>query len=98
MKKYYQRLDKNRKLEIKKIYNKEYAKSDFKVRLNRLMVYAVMAYVFALILLIYSLVYDTDKISNIIIAITLLVLGTIYLIGRYIAKLNVLNKIALKKK
>ncbi len=98
MKKYYQRLDKDKKQEIKKIYDKEYANSEFKSRLTRLLIYAIVAYVLAFSLLLYSFIYDTDMISNIIMASTLLVLGTIYLGGRYIAKLNVLNKLALKKK
>ncbi len=98
MKKYYQRLNKEEKQKIKNIYNKDYAESEFKIRLTRLLIYAIIAYFFAIVLLIYSFVYHKDLISNIIIASTLLVLGTVYLIGRYIAKLNVLNKIALKKK
>lgn len=98
MKKYYQRLTKEQKKDINIKYEKEYGNSDLQVRLNRLKVYAGIGYLFGIILLIYTFKFDEPKIGNIIIAITLFVVSTVYLVGRYIIKLNVLNKIALKNK
>ncbi|MDE5539559.1 MAG: hypothetical protein K2J20_03640 [Bacilli bacterium] len=98
MKKYYQTLTKEKKQEIKTIYKKEYAHSDLKARLQRLVVYAIASYIFAAVLLVYNFISQENDITNIICAISLIVLGTVYLIGRYIAKLNILNKVALKNK
>ncbi len=98
MKKYYQTLNKEQKQEIKKLYNKKYTKSDLEARLNRLIIYSGAGYFFGAIILIYALKFEQKPLGSIIIAITLIIIATVYLIGRYIIKQNVLNKIAIKNK
>ncbi len=98
MKKYYQTLSTEEKKKIKSIYERDYGNSDLAARLIRLKFYALIAYVCASIILAYSLAFETNKTGSIIIAVTLMILGTVYFFGSIIIKLNVLNKIALENK
>lgn len=98
MKKYYQTLNKTEKNKVKELYEKKYHNSDLETRLFRLKLYALVSYIFASIILIYSFLYEQNKTGSLIISITLLILGTTYFIGSLIIKLNVLNKIALQNK
>lgn len=95
---YFKHLNKKEKIRIKNIYKKEYAKSDLQNRLIRLLIYSLIGYVFSIFLIVYSIISKQDVISNLLIAIPLLIASTIFFIGRYYAKLNILNKIALKEK
>lgn len=97
MKKYYNTLDKTKKKEIQELYKKRYAKSDLETRFFRLRIYAGVALLFAIFVLIYALIYEENKTASIILAITLTVLALVYLIGIFIIKRNVLNKLALEK-
>ena len=98
MKKYYYTLTKEKKKEIKEIYNKEDMHSNLKIRLNRLKFYAIIGYSFAALILFYAINYENNKFSSIFTAITLIIIATIYIIGIYSIKLKVLNKIALEHK
>lgn len=98
MKTYYQTLSKDKKEEIKQIYQKEYAKSDLQIRLTRLKIYSLIGYLFSIIILLYAFKIESNKTGSIILATTLIILATVYLIGSILIKRNVLNKIALKNK
>ena len=98
MKKYYQTLSKEKKKEIKEIYQKEYKNTDLQVRLGRLIIYAVIGYITSLFIYISAFIEKDFKVENIIIGTILLVASTIFLIGRTMIKQNVLNKLALKEK
>lgn len=98
MKKYYQTLNKEQKNKIKEAYKKEYANTDLQIRLTRLVIYAVIGYLSGIIILIEAFMIEENKLGSMIIASTLLVLSTTFLIGRSLVKVKVLNKIALKNK
>lgn len=98
MKKYYFTLTKEKRKKIKDQYKKEYEKSDLRVRLLRLNLYTVIGYLSAIIILIYTIKIEEEKTGSIIIAVILIIASTIFLIGRSLIKINVLNKIALKNK
>ena len=95
---YYHSLSKEEKKKVQEKYKKDYQQSDFNKRITRLLIYSVVAFLFGLFLIIYSLVRDEDLISNLLVAIPLFIASIIFLIGRYYAKLMVLNKLALKEK
>ena len=95
---YYNSLSKEEKKKVQEKYKKDYQQSDFNKRITRLLIYSVVAFLFGLFLIIYSLVRDEDLISNLLVAIPLFIASIIFLIGRYYAKLMVLNKLALKEK
>lgn len=95
---YYCRLNKQEKKKIKEQYKKDYAHSDFQKRLIRLVIYSIIGFVFAAFLIIYSLLEHKDMLSNLLIAIPLIIAAITFIIGRCYAKLTVLNKIALKEK
>ena len=94
---YYHSLSKEEKKKVQEKYKKDYQQSDFNKRITRLLIYSVVAFLFGLFLIIYSLVRDEDLISNLLVAIPLFIASIIFLIGRYYAKLMVLNKLALKE-
>lgn len=98
MKKYYQTLNKEEKEKIKNIYKEEYKNSDLRVRLVRLIIYAMIGYITSIILIIEAFMDKSNIILNVIIAITLTIASTIFLIGSIILKQKTLNKIALKNK
>lgn len=98
MKKYYHTLTKDEKKKINSIYKNEYKNSEVKTRLTRLVIYGTTGYLTAIILIIYSLKIEDGRFGNIFIACLLIIASTIFLIGRYLIKLKVLNKIALKNK
>jgi len=98
MKKYYHTLSKQEKKDIKNKYKKEYANSDVQARLLRLKIYSVIGYLFSIVLLVYAFKFESNKVGSIIIAITLIVVSTVYVIGSIIVKNRILNKIALKMK
>lgn len=98
MKKYYNTLSKEQKLKIKDLYDKEYANSELEMRFKRLRFYSLVSIVFAIVVLVYSLMYESSKIGSMILVVTLFILALVYLIGIFIIKQNVLNKIALKNK
>lgn len=93
----YKELSKDEKKKIQEKYKKEYGKSDFEARLKRLLFYAIVGYVFAIALIIYSFIRPEETVGNLLIAIPLLIAATIFLIGRFYAKQNVLEKLASKK-
>ena len=95
---YFKHLDKEKKAKIKEKYKKEYAGSDFQKRITRLLVYSIIAIVFGLGLIIYSIIRPEELVGNLLIAIPLFIAAIIFLIGRYYDKLMILNKIALKEK
>ena len=95
---YYHSLSKEEKKKVQEKYKKDYQQSDFNKRITRLLIYSVVAFLFGLFLIIYSIVRDEDLISNLLVAIPLFIASIIFLIGRYYAKLMVLNKLALKEK
>lgn len=98
MKKYYNTLNKENKTKIKKIYQEEYKNTDLQVRLVRLLIFAFMGYITASVLLIDALLNQTSKTLNLTIAIILFIISTVFIIGRFLVKLKVLNKIAIKNK
>ncbi len=98
MKKYYSRLSKEKKKNIKELYKKEYGSSDVQTRLVRLKIYAILGYLFSIVMLAYSFKFEDNKIGTIIIAITLICVSTVYVIGSIIVKRRLLNKLALKNK
>lgn len=98
MQKYYNTLNKEQKNHIKELYNKNYKDTDLQARLKRLKIYAIISYAFAIFVLVSAYLLDDDILGSIIIAVTMFVLGTVYIIGSLIVKRNVLNKIALKEK
>ena len=93
----YKELNKAEKKKIQGKYRKEYEKSEFEARLKRLLIYAIVAYIFVVILIIYSFIRPEELISNLCVAIPLFIAATIFLIGRIYVKYNVLNKLANKK-
>lgn len=98
MKKYYNTLDKKKKDEIKKEYQKTYQKTDLNTRLTRLLVYSIIGYITGIAMILEVILTDAEKTGNIIIAITLFIAATVFLVGRIKIKNDVLNKLALKKK
>lgn len=99
MRKYkYKQLSKKEKENINEKYKKNYGKSDFQLRLTRLLVYSIIGYTFSVFLIAYSIFEKRDIISNLLIAIPLFIAATIFLIGRYYAKLMVLEKLINSKK
>ncbi len=98
MKKYYQTLDKEKKREIKEVYEKEYKKTDVYVRLKRLFVYAIISIITALVIVIISYFYEEEHLTSIIMALILVFMAIVFLIGRFLIKLDLLNRIALKSK
>ena len=95
---YYNQLNKEEKKKIIQKYQKAYAGSEFKKRIARLIIYSVVGFSFSIFLIIYSIVQKEDLLSNLLIAIPLIIASIIFLIGSYYAKLRVLNNIALKEK
>lgn len=95
---YYNQLGKEEKKKILEKYRKDYADSEFQKRLIRLAVYSIVGFLFSAFLVIYSLTQKEDLLSNLLIAIPLFIISIVFLIGRYYAKLKILNKIALKEK
>lgn len=98
MKKYYNTLNKEKKKEIKEKYQKEYKNTDIHVRLVRLVIYAIIGYITSIAIYIDAFLEKTNKVGNFIIATTLFIASTIFLIGRIAIKQKLLNKIALKNK
>lgn len=98
MKKYYHTLSKDKKLKVKAIYEKDYKNTEFSKYIKKLNIYIISAVIFSCLLFIDAFKDQELNIGSLIIAITLLIASLVFIIGRYIAKLNVLNKIALKKK
>ncbi len=98
MKKYYHTLSKEKKKEIKEQYKKDYAGSDVAVRLLRLKIYAIIGYLFSIVILAYAFKFEESKIGSIIMAVTLIIVSTVYVVGSIIVKNRLLNKIALKQK
>ena len=98
MKKYYHTLNKDSQKKIKEIYRSEYINTNLNARLSRLNLYAIIGYVSAIMILILSIKTEDSIIGSVIISITLVLVSTIFLIGSYLIKLKVLNKIALKNK
>ena len=97
MRKYkYKLLSKEEKKKVNEEYKKKYAKSDFALRLTRLLVYSIIGYGFGIFLIVYSIIAKEDIVSNLLIAIPLIIAATIFLIGRYYAKLMVLEKFVKK--
>lgn len=98
MKKYYQTLNKEKKNEIKKIYNETYKNTELQSRFIRLNIYIIVAILSAFILLILSYKYEDNHVYSIIISIILIATAIVFIIGKNIIKSNLLNKIALKNK
>ena len=98
MKKYYQTLNKEKKAEIKKIYQDKYKGSELTSRLNKLTIYIVLAIIAAIVLVVLSLLYEDSHISSFIIAALLVITAIIFMVGKYLIKSNLLNKIALENK
>ncbi len=97
MQKYYQRLTKEQKKEIKKIYQKEY-KTDINARLSRLSIFSILGFICAIIILVLSFKYEKEHLTSILLAILLFASSLAFILGRTYVKLNLLNKIALKNK
>ncbi len=95
---YYKTLSKAKRQEIIAKYDQKYAKSDFKLRLTRLLIYSFIGYIFSIFLIIYGIIRKESLIENLLIAIPLIIASTIFLIGRYYAKIRLLNEMALKEK
>lgn len=98
MKKYYFTLSKEKKDEIKLIYQKEYKNSDINIRLKRLSLYVIVGFIFSILLFIDTFKDNDLNVGSLVIAITLALACFVFLIGKYIVKLRILNKIALKNK
>ncbi len=98
MKKYYNTLTKEKKNKIKEIYKKDYKNTELQIRLIRLIIFASMGYITSIVLLIDAFLNKNSKVLNITIATILIIVSTIFLIGRFLIKQKVLNKIALKNK
>lgn len=94
----YSKLSKEDRKKIKAIYLEEYQNSDFQKRLNRLLIYSIVACIFAIFLIVYSVITKEDVVSNLLIAIPLIMAAIIFLVGRNYAKNNVLKNIATRKK
>ena len=97
MKKYYQTLNKKQKSKIKEQNKQENQKTNIQVRLTRLLVYAIVGYLFSIFIIVDMFLRNTEKTGSIIIASTLFLASTFFLWGRFKIKLDLLNKIALKK-
>jgi len=98
MKKYYNTLTKEKKIEIKKIYDQKYKDSRLEASLKRLRFYAYLGYLFGIIFLAYALKTNESKTSSNIISTILFIIGTGYVVGTIIIKNKVLNDLALKEK
>ena len=98
MKKYYQTLSKEKKQEIKKLYQKEYAKTDLNARLSRLLVFSILGIISAIIILVLSFKYEKEHLTSIFLAVILIISAVFFALGRNYVKTNLLNKIALKNK
>lgn len=97
MKKYYNTLNKEEKSKIKEMYKEEYQNSELRVRLVRLIIYAIIGYITTIVLCFDAFLKKENFTLNIIIAVTLFIASTIFLIGSITLKQKTLNKIALKK-
>ena len=97
MKRYYSRLSKEEKSNIKKLYYERYDKSEFNIRIIRLRICFILGYFTSLLIISDMFIRNTEKVGNIIIVITLFLASTFFLVGSIKLKLDVLNKIALKK-
>lgn len=95
---YYNTLDKNSQKQIIQQYKKDYAKSDFANRIKRLFYYSIISYALAIVLLTYAFKTQDDIIGNTILSVSLIIMATIFLFGRHVALIRMLNKIALDKK
>ncbi len=93
MQKKYHDLSKEDKKKIKEKYRKEYAKSDIEARFKRLIIYSIVGYVFSIILIIYSIITKEDITSNLLVAIPLLIISTIFTISVIILKRRIYNKL-----
>lgn len=98
MKKYYNTLNKEEKEKIKKIYKSDYKDSELRIRLVRLLIYAIIGYITSIVLCIEAFIKNNTKTLDIVIATTLFIASSIFLVGGIILKLKTLNKIALKTK
>lgn len=98
MKKYYSTLSKEEKNKIKEIYKTEYNNSELKVRLVRLVIYAVIGYITSIFIYIDAIINKNAIVSNILIATPLFIASTVFLVGSIVLKRKALNKIALKNK
>ena len=98
MKKYYNTLNKEEKSKIKEIYRNEHKNSELKIRLLRLVIYAIIGYITSIVLYLDAFIGKENKILNITIATTLFIASTIFLSGSIILRQKTLNKIALKNK
>lgn len=98
MKKYYSTLSKEEKAKIKNIYKEEYKNSELKIRLVRLIIYAIIGYITSIVLYLDAFIGKESKILNLTIGTTLFIASTIFLIGSITLKNKTLNKIALKNK
>ena len=81
MKKYYNTLNKEEKNKIKEIYKKDYHNSELQIRLVRLIIYAVIGYITAIVLYLDAFLKNDSKVLNIVIATILFIASTIFLIG-----------------
>ncbi len=98
MSNYYQTLNKEQKEKIKEEYRKSYQNSELNNRLIRLKIYSIISIIMALLILVLSFIFEDKHITSILTAIVLFIAATMFLIGEYKIKLNLLNKIALKRK
>jgi len=98
LKKYYSTLSAEEKNKIKKIYKTEYQNTDLKVRLVRLIIYAIIGYITSLFLFIDAIKNKESLVTNLLIGIPLFITSTIFLIGSIHLKYKTLNKIAIKNK
>ena len=97
-KNYYCQLKRSEKKKVQEQYKKEYAHSDFQNRLIRLAVYSAIGILFSIFLIVYSIITKEYVVSNLLVAIPLFIAAIVFMVGRQYAKLQVLNKIALKQK
>ena len=98
MKKYYFKLTKDEQRKIKDEFKKEYKNKELDIRLKRLLAYSIIGYLISILIILEVSFTNAEKTGNLIIAITLFIASTIFIVGRIKIKLDVLNKIALKKK
>lgn len=75
---YYNQLNKEEKKKIIQKYQKAYAGSEFKKRIARLIIYSVVGFSFSIFLIIYSIVQKEDLLSNLLIAIPLIIASIIF--------------------
>ncbi len=95
---YYQTLSKEEKKKVKKEYQKEYQETEIMERFRRLNIYAIIAILFGLFLIIYAYFFENKNIGSIILGITMLILALVFIIGKALVKLRLLNKVALNQK